>query len=469
MVTGDKKGGVSLWSIQPKTLKIKREFKQYAHVRAITHLSFSPNGKNTAVSSLDHHGSIWNISPKKIELKHRLPHNSAVTTLHYVPGEKVRLLTGDERGGLSLWTDLGELIFRKSEALAKGRTLSFAPHKLLLITDAEKGALALWDLKKLQRTFSPKIHLYPLLQTSISTDGNHMISVDAKNVVFWDFRARHAIAVVGPPKKGWITAATLGKDWTQVFFGCAQKGVRLWTIVGPRRLFRRSEPRCVTAVAHHAKTTRGVAVNCEGMLHLYDFRRYRLMKKVKLFSESIYRVYFSPKGDRILTLTQKGVSLWSVPKLKKLAELSLRYPILTAAFSPRSALIALGSADRSIYLWNPADKKVGIGFEGCRTPVRNIQFAPNRSLLAATCYDGSLQLWEEKTKKLIATFMALPDKDWISYSPSLFYTGSVGAFLKLFFRSGNKKFPLNAFNSWFFSPLDLDKRLRSFVKPSIKR
>lgn len=77
-----------------------------------------------------------------------------------------------------------------------------------------------------------------------------------------------------------------------------------------------------------------------------------------------------------------------------------REPVLTTAFSPDGNLLATGSMDHSIRLWNPRDGKPIRTVAECPNWLFSVAFAPNGKVIAAACRDGTVGLWNLEGKHL---------------------------------------------------------------------
>lgn len=81
------------------------------------------------------------------------------------------------------------------------------------------------------------------------------------------------------------------------------------------------------------------------------------------------------------TLTGHGGSVWAV------------------AFSPGSALLASGSLDTNVRLWDPRSGLSLATFEGHRATVWSVAFSPDGFTLASGSSDKSVRLWEVQAQQ----------------------------------------------------------------------
>jgi WD40 repeat protein len=316
-----------------------------------------------------------------------------------------------------------------------------------------KGAFTVWDLKTLQPLMSSTRQTAALLSLQFAVDGNHLLSVDPYNAVFWDVRSQILVDIVPLDKGALFSAASLGSDWTEAWLGTAQHGVQWWTIRGgPTPLFRHSRPQHVSAVAFQRMQRLGAAGTAGGKVYLYALRKdeRRLLVSKRLSKQSIHKLVFHPKKRELAVISGGAIALVD-KKLKPLATVIHHNIIQTAHFSPDGATLAFAGEEGEVLLWERKSRKVIRRYKGCKGMIRALSFAPAAPILAGACTDGFVYLWNRTTSSPLAQLATLPNKEWLVRIKGNRFLGSQKALDYFRLRKGEQLFPLTRWGKALFA------------------
>lgn len=458
VAVGTQDARVALWGWTSQGLQKIQE--QTGHARSVTRLAFNPDGETLLSGSQDRHIGIWHWKKKKLKLVRRLRHTESICGLAWLPESNQLFIAADRNGTLRTWRTDGTRLAVSSPATPQRGLVSFNKRKPWLITQGDRG-FAVWDLKTGQRTLASIAHPHSLITLQSTIDGNHLLAVDRDNVVFWDLHRRKYIDIVYPPKGSHITAATLGRSWTEVWFAATGKGVFLWTIAGKRLLYRHTTPQHVTSVAYHSRTQRAVAATLHGELYIYDMqaRRWLTTQRLSLKYGPISHVSFSPTGAEVLVVQGEHAFLYPWMKKKVRMQIQVKTPITASHFTADGATLLLGGQDHRLMRWDLKKNQLKPSITVCTSPVQSIDQIKRLPYIAVACQDGTTHLWDKRQIKHISTHIPLAEKEWLSYTPSLYFSASRHAFREFSFRTSNKSMSLHSFKDWFFSPQKLQKGL----------
>lgn len=109
--------------------------------------------------------------------------------------------------------------------------------------------------------------------------------------------------------------------------------------------------------------------------------------------------------------------------------------VMCVAFSPRGTVVASGSFDESVALWDVARGKQLRSIPAHSEPVTMVDFNADGTLLATSSYDGLCRVWDVATGQCLQTLMdeGSPPTSFVRFSPNGKYllTSALDSVLRL--------------------------------------
>ncbi len=149
-----------------------------------------------------------------------------------------------------------------------------------------------------------------------------------------------------------------------------------------------------------------------GRIHFYDATTGKQQKGLighsSLFNrddKNIWSLAFSNDGTLLASGSMdKTVRLWDTENRKHLAKFSLHESWITAvAFSNDGSILASGDANKKIILWD-TETNAKRELEGHTSGICVLAFSPDGTTLASGSYDGTIRFWNPSTGEEISTF-----------------------------------------------------------------
>jgi WD40 repeat protein len=134
----------------------------------------------------------------------------------------------------------------------------------------------------------------------------------------------------------------------------------------------------------------------------------------------VYTLAFSPDGKLLASGSYDNtIKLWDYPAWKEANTLKGHTaPVYCVAFSPDGTLLASASQDKTIRLWNPKDGKFLRELKGHTDTVGSVAFSPDGKLLASAGADKTVRLWNPADGKEVKNLGAHKQSAYcVAFSP----------------------------------------------------
>lgn len=160
----------------------------------------------------------------------------------------------------------------------------------------------------------------------------------------------------------------------------------------------------VTCVAFDDVGSKLFSAGIEGDICIWDLRKQQILQRLKGHEEIVTSLSLSPDGQLLLSNAMDGrVRTWDVrpfaPEDRAVgiyegAPAGLEKNLIKASWSSDGAMIAAGSGDQTVVIWDVASRDILYKLPGHRGCVNDVRFAPYEPVILSASSDRSLILGE---------------------------------------------------------------------------
>jgi WD40 repeat protein len=337
------------------------------HTDAVLWLAFDRDGSRLASGGRDGTVRLWE-APAELPLLRG--HTGRLRQVAYSPDGK-RLASASLDGTVRVWDAATGHQFLSLSHPGTVHDVTFSPDGTCLASGCDDGAVRLWDACCGGALFTRKEHGQAVLGVAFSPDGKRLASAGRDGrILLWDIAAgRTARTLTGPGKTIWALAFT--PDGGHLVSGGMDGAVRLWDVAKGEQIWSKDYNALVLTKGYE-QFVLSVAVTRDGKRIAAGLNSGGAVlldrasgEHLRTFTTdaTVFRVLFSPGGDRLVTLAQLShardrsttfteIKCWDTTGTGRSVTLPLQQGvILPLALRADGRLLASGGAENMVRFW----------------------------------------------------------------------------------------------------------------------
>jgi WD40 repeat protein len=358
------------------------------HSEEVTAVATSADGEHVLSASKDKTLRAWDMNTGQQRWKLEMP--SAITALA-ISSDTRTVVTGGRDGAVRICDVPSRRMLREAHIDDVITGVAFRRHDQEILLDGlSSGVLTEWDDKEIAVTTRPTT-FGPGKLLLLQTDNAQILT--SKSIAFPLHKLR---GVAYHPDWGWLCG---GGD------GVLNAGGTLWKTAAAGREAERVLDlphfiNCVALAANGRLAAFGTANG--GVYVLSDGKEPQPMPRQH--DGSVESIDFSPNGQLVATGSVDGtVRLWNADERKQVLVLrGHTAPVRTVAFARHAGVLVSGGADGSLWAWKVGDYS-HLVLRGHKRNVSAVEFLANDTLIS-TSWDNSLRLWDVKAGRARGAF-----------------------------------------------------------------
>jgi serine/threonine protein kinase len=195
--------------------------------------------------------------------------------------------------------------------------------------------------------------------------------------------------------RGSVSGAVYTEDGRQIITTGADGAMKLWD-ASSHGLVRTIELDDGPATALAISGRRALTGHANGKVVLWDIDKAEKIATVHRNEANIWSVAFTGDPDRFATASHDWkVTLWDArqPSAPLTVLDGHENAVQALAYAPQQLLLASGSADKTVRVWNLDTLSLKRSYSGPRDFITSLAFSNSGKLLAAGALDGRIHIW----------------------------------------------------------------------------
>jgi WD40 repeat protein/serine/threonine protein kinase len=404
---------VKLWNLATKTVVAKLSGSGVG----TNSIAFSPDGKMLA-SAGDTNLTLWNVERQSPIWTRG---NGYIYTVVFTPDGKALISGGGQVPKMKVWEVAtgNELPRFPPDHTGTFLKSAFAPSGQVMASIGGDNRLILWDFAERRlRLELPSHFTSPAL--AFSPDGHLVASGAGPNAIHvWEVASGRPVVLLHGHKAA-ITTLAFTPDGTALVSGSSDHTVRLWGLKprGDENILREHHDWIAAAEFSPDGNLLASTEMWQPVRTLvWDVPSRRLITNFTGHTAPIVRALFSPNGQILATGSfDHTVMLWDVKASRLISILTNAFEVGSLSFSPDGKVLAVGGLmgagyekpdfkiTKRLTFWDVQSQKKSNLLPDAAVGAAAVAFSEDGRLFATSHFDGSVRIWDFRQGRLLAEF-----------------------------------------------------------------
>jgi len=401
LVSGSYDDTIKLWNVSDGS----EIMTLIGHSNLIFSVSFSSDSMILASGSYDNTIKLWNVSDGN-EIMTLIGHSNTVRSVDFSPDNKI-LASGSDDNTIKLWNiSNGNEIMTLKGHLGSISSVNFSPDGKILSSGSYDKTIKLWNISNGNEIMTLKGHSSSIFSVNFSPDGKLLASGSSNSTIkLWNISNGNEIMTL-KDHAGSIVSVNFSPDGKILASGSDNSTIKFWNV---------SDSYDVMTLKAHSNFVRSLDFSPDGKIlaSRSDDSTIKLWNvsgknEILTLKGSYNYIGFPPRSGNYFTslnFSQSGkivasgsydntIKIWNVSDGNEIMKLKGHSSYVTSLnFSPNGKILASGSNDKAIKIWNISDGNEIMTLKGHTAGIRSLNFSPDGKILASGSDNKNIKLW----------------------------------------------------------------------------
>lgn len=410
LASGSADSTVGLWDVntrQPTGPRLE------GHKNVVWRVTYSPDGKLLASSSSDYSIILWNTETQQRVGSPLKGHTDIVYDVAFSPDGKT-LASGSNDKTIIFWDVATQ---QRIGAPLKGHdktvySVAFSPNGRTLASGSDDQTILLWDVATQQPIHPPLTgHTDAVRSLTFTPDGKFLISGSHDGTIRrWDMSSVHAIEPPLTGHTGNVYSVAASPDGKMLASGGADQTGILWDLTGVEHISSplAGQTGIVDRVAYDREGRLVGARRLAKTITLWDLTRNQSIGSLTGHDGNVVSTAFSNDGRTLVSESDLDMSirLWDVSTNQPISSIEMDKDVFKDTFINSLATggdnkVAAGTDNGSVFLWDARTRQVIHSWPGKGSPITSMAFSSDGNILAVGSADSTIRLWDVKSERSI--------------------------------------------------------------------